>query len=250
MRTNEQLPAPIEDLCKVLLVGLKDVLGDKLYGVYLFGALAFPETTSTKDIDFHVILSGTLSEQEHSGIKQLHARLAEDHPPLGVGMDGHYLLLADAGETARPMSQLAPNYIDDAWALHRAHIRAGRCIVLHGPDPNQIYPAASWAELEADLEEQMQYVKEHLEIYPAYCSLNLCRLMYSFEMRDVVISKAAAAEWALGRFPQWQAIIEAAQRDYAGCARLQDEESMKSEVKALYRFADERIRAPGSSLSR
>ena len=247
MRISEQLPAIIENLCKVFLDGLQDVLGDNLYGVYLFGAVAFPETTSTKDIDFHVILAGLISEREHSGIKQMHDRLAEDYPPLGVGMDGYYLLLADAGETSRPMSQLAPNYIDDAWALHRAHIRAGRCIVLYGPDPRQIYPAATWAELERDLLEQMQFVEEHLVIYPAYCTLNLCRLMYSFEKWDVVISKAAAAEWALGRFAQWQDIIEAAQRDYGGCASAQDEELMMSEVKGLYRFADERIRAPGGS---
>ena len=175
-----KLPVYIQDLCQAFLNGLKAALGDNLYGVYLHGAVAFPETTNTGDIDFHVILAERLSEGEHSEIKQLHAKLADDFPPLGIGMDGYYLLLEDARGTAQPGSQSSPFSVDDAWALHRAHIRAGRCIVLHGPDPKQIYPSATWVELEADLEEQLQYVEAHLEVYPAYCILNLCRLMTSF----------------------------------------------------------------------
>jgi hypothetical protein len=242
MRLKMKPPVYIQDLCQAFLNGLKAALGDKLYGVYLHGAVAFPETTNTGDIDFHVILAERLSEGEHSEIKQLHAKLADDFPPLGIGMDGYYLLLEDARGTAQPGSQLSPFSVDDAWALHRAHIRAGRCIVLHGPDPNQIYPSATWVELEADLEEQLQYVEAHLEVYPAYCILNLCRLMTSFETHDVVISKAAAAEWARDLFPQWQDLIDAALKVYAKEGSSQDEALMKAEVTNLYQFACEFIK--------
>jgi hypothetical protein len=97
-------------------------------------------------------------------------------------------------------------------------------------------------ELEAELEDQLQYVKEHLVVYPAYCILNLCRLMYSFEQREVVISKAAAGEWAWELFPQWRVLIEAARRFYARQASAEDEDYMKSQVKAFYRFAYVQIR--------
>ena len=235
-------PAYIQDICQAFLDGLNAALSDKLYGLYLYGAGAFPETTHTGDINFHVILKGALTEEEQSALMQLRERLAREFPPLGVGMDGHYLLLEDARGAEQPGSQLSPFNIDDAWALHRAHIRAGRCIVLQGPDPRQIYPAATWAELEADLEYQLQYVKNHLDLYPAYCILNLCRLMYSFETREVVISKVAAAEWAWDLFARWRALIEAAQKSYAKQASEQDGTFMLSEVKELYRFACERIR--------
>ena len=241
MRYKRQPPAYVQNLCHALLKGLKTALGEKLYGVYLFGAVAFPETKHTGDIDFHVILNDAPTEQEHDALVQLRDWLARDFPPLGVGMDGHYLLLEDARGTAQPQSQLAPYNVDDAWALHRAHIRAGRCIVLYGPDPRQVYPAATWEELEIDLEDQLHYVKQHLEVYPAYCALNLCRMMYSFETRDVVISKAAAAEWAWDTFHQWRALIEAARKSYAKQASAQDEALMKAEVQELYRFAREYI---------
>jgi hypothetical protein len=105
----------------------------------------------------------------------------------------------------------------------------------------QIYNDANWEQLAADLEEQLQYVEAHLEVYPAYCVLNLCRLMYSFENREVVISKVAAAEWAWELFPQRRALIEAARKWYAQQASAQDEMLMMSELMGFYRFVCERI---------
>jgi hypothetical protein len=128
-------PAYIQDIYQVFLDGLNSALGCKLYGAYPYGAVAFPETTSTGDIDFHVILKGPLTEKEHAALVQLRERLARDFPPLGGEMDGYYLLLEDARGTAQPGSQLSPFNVDDAWALHRAHVHAGRRIVLQGPDP-------------------------------------------------------------------------------------------------------------------
>jgi hypothetical protein len=75
----------------------------------------------------------------------------------------------------------------------------------------------------------------------AYCILNLCRLIYSYETGDVVISKAAAAEWARTAPPQWARHIELALRSYAGQASPEDRAFMVSEVGGLYRFACRRI---------
>ena len=86
--------------------------------------------------------------------------------------------------------------IDHSWALHREHIRAGRRVILYGPDPDEIYPPAKWPEIESALLGELDFVEKHLHDYPDYCILNLCRLMYSFETSDVVVSKALAAELA------------------------------------------------------
>jgi len=234
-------PEYIHDLCQALLEGLQEALAEQLYGVYLFGAVAFPETQYTGDIDFHVILITPLTEGQHAALVELHERLAREFPPLGVGLDGYYLLLEDARERKQPASQLAPFVNDDAWALNRAHILAGRCIILHGPNPSEIYTPPSWLELEADLDEQLQYVEQHLQIYPAYCVLNLCRLMYSFGRRDVVVSKTYSGEWALDRFHKWRHLIKAAQRDYARSTGASDLELMRSEIGEFYQFASDQI---------
>jgi hypothetical protein len=236
------VPGEIRDLCADLLEGLEAALGDKLYGVYVYGAVAFPEGGATGDLDLHVILSGGLVEGEKAALDVLHDRLARDHPPLGVDLDAYYLLLEEARRTSPPRHQLLPGIVDKSWALHRAHILAGRCIVLHGPDPKQVYPPATWPELAHALRGEWDYVAQHLAEYPAYCVLNLCRLIYSFETRDVVISKRASAVWGAEAFPAWRSLIAAAVKWYDGRATPQDEALLKADVRRFFGFAQERIR--------
>jgi len=231
----------IRDLCGALLRGLEAALGEKLYGVYLYGAVAFPEGGSTGDIDFHVILTEAPDDSEKAQLNALHAALARDYPPLGAELDGYYILLEEARRTSPPRHQLLAGVVDDSWALHREHIRAGRCIVLRGPDPKEVYPPASWPELRSALQGELDYVEEHLSQYPDYCVLNLCRLMYSFETGDVVVSKRASAGWAFDAFPEWRPLIEAARRSYDRQATAQDQELLRSEVRALFDFACQRI---------
>ena len=123
-------------------------------------------------------------------------------------------------------------------------MQAGRGVVLHGPDPREIYPAVSWPELVKTLHEEMAYIEEHLHLYSYadYSVLNLCRVMYSFEALDVVISKRAAAEWARDTLPEWSDLIAAAKASYSGNATRSDEHLLGAEVTRFFRFAQSRIR--------
>ncbi|MDP8239376.1 MAG: DUF4111 domain-containing protein [Candidatus Hatepunaea meridiana] len=221
--------------------GLKGILGTKLHGAYIYGAAAFPDAVPTGDIDFHVILKSALSGSERSELEMFHESLAEKYPPLGGDMDGYYILLDDARREAPPRSQMWGRAIDDSWALHREHIRAGRCIVLHGPEPTEIYPSASWSEIENALYGELDYVEKHLHEYPDYCILNLCRLIYSFETRDVVVSKAQTSDWACEALPEWKHHIEPARKSYACQATAEEKQFMLAEVGAFLEFARARI---------
>ena len=94
-------PEFIQDLCQAFLDGLNAALSDNLYGVYLFGAVAFPETRHTSDVDFHVILRRLLTKKEHSALVQLRERLGREFPPLGGEMDGHKVLCYGFGVGVR-----------------------------------------------------------------------------------------------------------------------------------------------------
>jgi len=236
-----EVPEELHDLCHAFLRGLDAALGDKLYGVYLYGALAFPEAGATGDIDFHVILTERPNDREKGAVNHLRATLAQQFPPLGAEMDGYYILLEDARQASPPRHQLLPEVIDNSWALHREHWRAGRCIVLYGPDPRRVVPPAPWPELENALQWELDYVEQHLADYPAYCVLNLCRLMYSFETGDVVVSKRACARWAYDAFPEWRPHIEAASRSYEQQATIEDGELLTSAMRRFFDWACERI---------
>jgi hypothetical protein len=156
-------------------------------------------------------------------------------------MDGYYILLADARRKMPPTSQLWKRATDKSWALHREHIRAGRCIVLHGPEPGEIYQPASWPEIESALYGELDYVEKHLCECPDYCILNICRLVYSFETRDVVVSKARASDWAYDALSQWRRHIELARKSYARQATPEDRQFMLNEVGKFLDFARVRI---------
>ena len=221
--------------------GLKRILPEKLHGAYVYGAAAFPEAFPTGDIDFHVILKSELTDDERSELERLHESLSERFPPLGGEMDGYYILLRDALGESPPSSQMWSRATDDSWALHCEHIRAGRYVILHGPDPRGIYPPATWPLIETALRGELDFVEKHLREHPDYCILNLCRLIYSFETGDVVVSKAQASDWACDALPEWRRHIELARKSYARLATPEDRQFMLAEVPTFLEFARKRI---------
>jgi len=235
------LSEEVDTISQAFLDGLKRVLGEKLHGAYIYGAAAFPDAVPTGDIDFHVILKSELTDDERSDLERFHESLADQFPPLGGELDGYYILLADARREPPPRSQMWKRATDESWALHREHILAGRCIVLHGPEPAEIYPPASWSEIESALIGELEYVRSHLDECPDYCILNLCRLIYSFETRDVVVSKARASDWAYDALPAWRQYIALARKSYARQATADDRSSMLAEVGKFLDFARARI---------
>lgn len=237
MRMKDQ-SEHIRDVCRAFRNGLQSILGKALHGAYVFGAAAFPDKVPTRDIDFHVLLTRHLIGDEKPLLEAMHRDLGERYPPLGVDMDGYYIRLEDAQHHESPRSELWANAVDEAWALHCAHIRAGRCIVLTGPDPADIYPEPTWEALETALYHELAYVRDHLNEYPDYCILNLCRLIYSFRTRDVVISKAAAADWAVETLPgEWHRCIGLACRSYSGQTGPRDQALMRADLARFFPYA-------------
>jgi len=231
----------VDVISKAFVEGLRRILGKKLHGLYIYGAAAFPDDVPTGDIDFHVILTDPLTDEERLHLEKFHDTLGREFPPLGSEMDGYYILLADARLTSPPRSEMWARATDNSWALHRAHIRAGRVIVLHGPDPKEIYPPAAWPEIEQTLEWELAYVLDHLDQYPDYCILQLCRLIYSHQTRNVVVSKAQAADWASKALPEWGRHIELARKSYAHQATPEDREFKLAEIRKFLEFARMRI---------
>jgi hypothetical protein len=241
MKRNE-LSSPTREICQAYVSRLEEILDTNLYGVYLYGATVFPDSGPVQDIDCHVILRGPLSDGEREKIFQLYKELSNQFPPNGGELlDAYFILYEDAQQTSPPTHQLRSEMRDEAWALHCTHVRAGYYITLYGPEPTEIFPPVSWSEISAALDQEMGYIEENLK-YPAYCILNLCRLVYSFQQRDVVVSKRFSGGWARRLFPQWASLIEAAMRSYDGTATLEDNRFLNAEVERFLEFASERIR--------
>ncbi len=208
------LPADVVAVTDALRDGLDEILGDALAGIFSYGAIAFARPPQWMiDVDFHVLLHRPLAGPERDAIDALHARLGEISE-LGRELDGYYVLVEDAARPEPPPHQLDLRVRDEAWALHRAHVHAGRFYVIAGIDPRTVVPEPSWSELEGALRAELRFVETHPEA-TAFGVLNGCRIIYSVRTHDVVVSKYEAAHWALRALPaEYHAAIEAARRVY------------------------------------
>jgi hypothetical protein len=238
-------------VCEAFLEGLDDVLGDSMVSLYLYGAVAFPRPEGwALDVDFHVLVSRPPADSEREGLARLHRRLAE-HPPDGSDLDGYYVLLGDAGGSEPPTSVggVSPSTaggvvaapVDDAWALHRAGVLAGRSVLLGGRDPRDIVVAPTWGELHAALRSELAFVVGHPE-HAAFGLLNACRIAYSATTEDVVVSKAAAAEWGMAAEPSWRPALEAGIRFYTGRAEPGDAARLAAARPAVLSAAEQALR--------
>lgn len=173
---------------------LDAILGPRFVGLIQYGAALFPPSP-VSDYDAHVLVSDPFSDDDRAAVASMLDRLHD--LPLGDDMDVWYVTLAEASASELPQTQLRPGFRDHSWALHRAHWHAGRFILVKGPDPRTIVPEPTWEEIDAALQSELEYVEEHLDDAPAFGVLNLCRILYSYETRDVVVGKFQAAMWSL-----------------------------------------------------
>src|ERR1039458_2526876 len=112
----------------------------------LCGAVTFPETEGTGDLDYHAILARPPNPASAAALAAHEAEMARRHPRHGADLDGWVILLDDARRALPPSHLLRPELRDHSWALRRAHWPAGQCVVLHGPAPADIVPSkCGWA---------------------------------------------------------------------------------------------------------
>jgi Domain of unknown function (DUF4111) len=209
------LPDDAAELTEALYHGLVATLGDRLASLFLYGAVAFARPAGWRiDFDFHVLLNQPLHDSERAAIARLYVELG-DASELGRELDGYYVLVRDAARAEPPRHQLDLEVRDEAWALHRAHVLAGRYFLVAGVDPRELVPQPTWGELQAALRWELQFVETHPDA-PAFGILNGARILYSSETRDVVVSKYQAGQWALESLPdEWHDGLRAAMRFYA-----------------------------------
>jgi hypothetical protein len=244
-----RIPADVRPLVERFRSGLIAALGSNLVGAYLMGSIAFARgSRHVGDVDFHVFVRRPLSPQEKRDLGRLHRDLALGHR-LGDELDGLYLLRSKARRRGRPAGvgfgedgRARSDVRDDMWALHRAHVHGGASVALIGPAPTAIYPTVAWPEIARALREEFSRLRKGLDRYPAYTTLQLCRLMYTWRTRKPVVSKRGAAAWALRTLPTaWRTHVRTALHAYSARESGREIPALRRSMVAFYGFAEEQI---------
>lgn len=240
------LPDTPRRACEQLRDGLAELLGRDLVGLWAYGAATQPDRPARLgDLDVHAVLARPPDPGLATAIEELHDRTAREH---GVEWDAWYVAESDAGGAAPPRHLLHPDLVDGAWALHRAHWLAGGYVPLHGVEPPDLVPPPGWPELLEALRREIGFIERLLgreDVEPAeiaYGVSNACRVLHSLERRDVVVSKRAAARWAMENAPAgWRGAIEAAIRVYDDRESAGDEATLRGSAAEIVAAVAERI---------
>jgi hypothetical protein len=234
------LPSSVQDAARAVHAEFSDAFGANLHALYFYGAATFPESEGIGDLDFHVILSAPPTQAQCTAFTAAYDRLGQHTG--SDDLDVWVISLEHAHGTDLPQHLIKTTMHDKAWALHRAHWLAGRCVVLAGPPPATIVTAPDWPELKQGLAAELDFAVA--DPYHAFAVLNSCRIVRSIADHDVVQSKFGSARWALEHLPAEHAgAIHAAANTYRGTATAAEAATLSAGRRAVEALASKALAA-------
>lgn len=224
-------PTPYADvnaILTVLLTDIRAVLGEYFVGMYLHGSLALGDFVPDRsDIDFVVVTTELLPETIVAALAMMHDRIAACGMPWAHKIEGIYIPRAvmrrhDPATAYHPRIGTGEPFVmeqNDAAGVIMRHILLESGVVLIGPALNTLIDPVSADEVRQAVRDIFQgwwvplLAKPILlqqDGYRTYAILTMCRMLYTLE-HGTVVSKAAAARWALSALDvRWTPLIERA----------------------------------------
>lgn len=236
MSTPNPLPAgptPYPDVnavLRLLLEGVRAILGADLVGLYLYGSLSSGDfDPASSDIDFLVVTARELSGDTLAALRAMHARIATSGLPWATKLEGSYIPRTALRRHDRANARHPSIGVDwdfgigqhgSDWVIQR-HIMREQGVVVWGLPPRTVIDPVTPDELRAAaIDTVLDFWAAQTQgpepewlrprAYQAFAILTMCRALYTAE-RGEVASKPVAAVWAgvaLGR--RWSPLVERA----------------------------------------
>jgi Domain of unknown function (DUF4111) len=251
---NEVTPYPaINTVLTEWAVGLKRLLGKKIVGLYLSGSLAYGDFVPERsDIDLQAVVRSPLTENELRSVEQLHREIERRCPQWADRIECSYVSLELMRELtppakSRPWWGFGTLYAEapagNEWIINH-YLLAQHGIALEGPALNELIPPIDIHDVrQASARDLFQEWVPKIDNaawlsnshYQSYLVLNLCRILHTV-IRGEPGSKKVAGQWVKAAYPQWQDLIEEAERWGYG-----DEMKRQADAVAFLRFAVDRV---------
>lgn len=228
------LPVPVRRPLRATVSILREIFGDSLVGVYLYGSLtqgAFSARRS--DIDVLAVVQRNPTRRQFRELgRQLERAGAEDKWISRIQMQiliRDHLLRSDKRGASFQFGVLKRSGSDGNPLIWLNVLDSG--ITLAGLRAKSILPPITETMVRAALGGEIDYLRAEVRdpasrwrnkrFYRAYAVLTVCRILYTLSEGGVV-SKPRAARWALRNLPsRWDGLIRAAQASDRGrMARL------------------------------
>ncbi len=213
----------IDKLLNDLLHQIRQILDEKLAGLYLYGSLVTGDfDRGVSDFDLLAATTTDIDHEEFDRLQELHLDFVSNHPAWDNRVEIAYLSVAGLKTFKTKVSQMAvispgePFHFKEAgkeWLINWWLVRE-RGLVLYGPDPKTLIEPISREEfldaVRAHAQQWREWVKDsrHRKSQ-AYARLTMCRALYAAKNGEQV-SKRQAALWARDCLPEQARLIEQA----------------------------------------
>jgi predicted nucleotidyltransferase len=213
----------IDELLEDLLHRIRQILGQKLVGLYLYGSLVTGDyDRGVSDFDLLAATRTEIDGEEFDGLQELHLDLVKNHPEWDNRVEVAYMPVAGLATFKIKESRMAvispgePFHFKGAgkeWLINWWQVRE-RGLVLYGPDPKTLIGPISHQEFLDVVREHAQHWREWVADFrsrkgQAYARLTLCRALYA-AVNGEQVSKRRAALWARDCLPEQARLIEQA----------------------------------------
>lgn len=208
------MPRDIKKFFSKIKKELQKVLGDNLYGIYIFGSLTYGGFRSkSSDIDCVAVINKKLNNQEFESLDNWYKRLLKKNYHLAKRLEMTYAVknhLISSGVSKTPKfynGKFSKKAESDAnnpivWLNIK-----NNGIAVFGPLPQKFVPNISYQILKDALKTESDYLRNHNEKYlkedwsKIYVILTLCRILYTLKTKKIASKKEAVA-WCLKNLPK------------------------------------------------
>jgi len=228
MQYSELIPE-VQALLADLLAGARAILGEELIGLYLDGSLALGDfDPATSDVDFIAAIARPLSPAAFDALAAMHRQMRDSGRPFATEVEGSYIPLPalrrhDPADATFANHERGPDEVlkyklhHSDWVIHRFTVRE-HGLALFGPPPATLIDPVSPDDVRRATAEVLRswwgtagaitYIRAAPAGGLSFIALTMCRALYALE-RGEVVSKRAAAEWALlTQDARWRPLIE------------------------------------------
>ena len=231
--------ADLNDLLDRFVRGAQTALGENFCGAYLQGSFAVGDADEYSDVDFIVLTTDEITDDQQTALQEMHARMYELETPWAQHLEGSYIprgRIRHVDPTRAPYFYLDNGASRLEWDNHcntaivRWSLRE-HGLVLAGPEIKTLVDPVTAGQLRADVREAMRECRafahqsqERFEVpgegrpgmsrwKQQFLIQWFCRALHTLES-GVVTSKKESGEWALDALgPQWSGLVQQALDD-------------------------------------
>jgi hypothetical protein len=257
--SHENNIPPYPDINKALsslIQEIQKIIGNNLIGIYLMGSLTYGDfNPANSDIDLITVVKDPLSPEQLTHLKQLHLQVETEYEKWKKRIECSYVsqhMLSSITPPQNPRPYFGEGIFypeapyGNEWIINQ-YLLYNHGIALVGPDFKTLLKPIEMKDVRKacirDLFQEWEPKINDLEWlsnshYQSYIVLNLCRILYTVNCREIASKKASAA-WVKREFgPCWNELIKAAE-DWSYGKEMNSHEEVIEFIKFVARQVKE-----------